>query len=148
MATAAQPAPVDPAHELQEGSMRNEQPTPLETRKLQPATRAYMIFDSSLSLLPHGVRGMNQDRHLLFAAPDLSIHVRITEADRHKEIHGQVIPHAPTEESTIVMLVKEEPREIRRPDQFGEFTFNEVPAGDIVIEIILPSRRVIAAFDA
>ena len=129
--------------------MRNEKPTPFEIRKLQPLTRAHMIFDSSLSLLPSGVRGMDQDRHLLFTAPDLDIHVKITETDRHKEIYGQVIHQAPTEESTIVMLVtEEEPKEMKRPDQFGEFSFNEVPAGDVAIEIILPSRRVVAAFDA
>src|SRR5437016_1019056 len=87
---------------LQKLSRRDEKPTAFELRKLQPATTAYMIFDSSLSSLPSSVRGIERDRHLLFAAPGLDIHVKITEADRHKEIYGQVIP-APTEESTIIM---------------------------------------------
>ena len=128
--------------------MGNEKTTPFEIQTLRTSTMAHMIFDSSLSLLPSGIRGMGQDRHLLFVAPDLDIHVKITEADRHKEIYGQVIPHASTEESATIMLVTEaEPKEMRRPDQFGEFSFDEVPAGNVAIEIVLASRRVVAAFD-
>jgi hypothetical protein len=115
----------------------------------KPSTTARIIFDSSLSALPSGMRGMDRDRHLLFAAPGLDIHVKITEADRHKEIYGQVIPHAPAEEElTGIMLVTEqEPHETRRPDEFGEFSFDNVRAGDVALEIVLASRRFIATFD-
>jgi hypothetical protein len=122
-------------------SMRDENPTPLEIGK------ANMIFDSSRSLPLSGIRGMDRDRHLLFTAPDLDIHVKITEADRQKEIYGQVIPHATTEEFTIMLVTGKEAKEVRRPDRFGEFSFDEVPAGQAAIEIILPSRRVVATFD-
>jgi hypothetical protein len=128
--------------------MRNEKPTPFEIQPLQTATTAHMIFDSNLSLLPSGTRGMGRDRHLLFVAPDLDIHLKITEVDRHKEIYGQVIPRTPTEEFATIMLVTEEqPNEMRRSDQFGEFSFDKVSAGNVAIEIVLASRRAVAAFD-
>jgi hypothetical protein len=132
----------------QEPSVRDEEPTAVEIQALQPSTTARMIFDSSLSSLPSGVRGMGQDRHLLFVAADLNIHVKITEADRHKEIYGQVISQATNGESPMIMLVSEEvSKEMRRTDQFGEFSFDEVPAGNVAIEIVLATRRVVAAFD-
>jgi hypothetical protein len=127
--------------------MRNET-TPFEIRQLLPSTAARIIFDSSLSPLPSGVRGMGQDRHLLFVAPDLDIHVKITETARHKEIYGQVIRHTRNEESLMITLVvNEEPKEIRRTDDFGEFSFDELQAGSGTIEIVQESRRVVATFD-
>jgi hypothetical protein len=135
--------------DAREMSGRNQTSTPFQIGKLQPATTAHMVFDSSLSLLPHGVRGRDQHRHLLFTAPDLDIHLKIAARDRHKEIYGQVIPRNSTEPSIIVVLVtEEESNQVKRPNHCGEFSFSDVPAGDVAIKIILPSRTVVAAFDA
>ena len=128
--------------------MPDQKQTAIEIRETQPSSTAHIIFDSSLSLLPSGVRGMVQDRHLLFVGPDLDIHVKIAQADRHKEIYGQVITHSQKEEpATVLLLSCEAPQEMS-PGPFGEFNFDEVPSGSISLEIVLPSRRVVAAFDA
>jgi|SRR5579862_2334036 len=128
--------------------MYDKEPTPCQIRTVLPSTRARMIFDSSLSALPSGTRGTERDRHLLFFAPGLDLHVKITEENRHNEVYGQVIPHEPAEESSTIMLGREgDPKDMRKPDAFGEFSFNNVPGGDVALEIILPSRRIVATFD-
>ena len=128
--------------------MPNQKQTTGEIRETQRATTAHIIFDSSLSLLPSGVRGICQDRHLLFVGPDLDIHVKIAQADRQKEIYGQVITHGPKEEPTTILLLSGEAPQEMTPGPFGEFIFDEVPSGGVSLEIVLPSGRVVAAFDA
>lgn len=122
--------------------MRGEKELAPQIRKLHSNTAARIIFDSSVSPLPSGFRGIVQDRHLLFIDQDFDIHMKIAAAGRHQEIHGQVIPRAPTEESCLVMLlIQEELKETTKTDRFGEFSFQEVPAGDVAVEILVPSRR-------
>jgi hypothetical protein len=128
--------------------MPDQKQTTMETRETQPITTAHIIFDSSLSLLPSGVRGIGQDRHLLFVGPDLDIHLKIAPADRHKEIYGQVIAHGQKEEPTNILLLGCEAPLETTPGPFGEFIFDEVPGGSLSLEIVLPSCRVTAAFDA
>jgi hypothetical protein len=128
--------------------MPDQEQTAAEIRETQPATTAYTIFDSSLSFLPSGVRGMDQDRHLLFVGPELDIHVKITQADRHKEIYGQVITHGEKEEPATVLLLSCEAPQEATAGPFGEFNFDEVRSGSVSLEIVLPSRRVVAAFEA
>ena len=128
--------------------MPDQKQTAFEIEETQPATTAHIIFDSYLSPLPSGVRGIDQDRHLLFVGPELDIHVKIAQVNRHKEIYGQVITHGPREESTTILLLSCEASQEMTAGPFGEFTFDEVPSGNVSLEILLPTRRVIAAFDA
>jgi hypothetical protein len=113
----------------------------------EPVIGARIIFDSSLSLLPSGMRGIGRDRHLVFTGQELDIHVKIAEVDRRKEMYGQIILHAPTEESAVIVLTHGEIRQEIEQGPFGEFSFDDVPTGDVALEILLPSRRVTANFD-
>jgi hypothetical protein len=127
--------------------MPDQKHTAFENRETQPVSTARVIFDTSLEVFHSGVRGIDPDRHLLFVGPDLDIHVKISQVDRHKEIYGQVITHGPREDSaTILLLSCEAPQEMTA-GPFGEFNFDEVPSGDVSLEILLPSGRVVAAFD-
>lgn len=127
--------------------MRDEKEIAPETRKLHPAIAAHILFDRSVPASTFGFRGKVQDRHLLFLDQDFDIHMKITAAELEKEIHGQVIPRMRTEESFLVtLLFQDEPAETTTTDSFGEFSFHEVPTGNLAVEILLPSRRIVASF--
>lgn len=128
--------------------MPDQEQATFEVQQPVPPTTAHTIFDSSLSLLPSGVRGMGRDHHLLFAGPNLDIHVKISEVDRHKEIYGQVIWRGQTQQSATVRLLTDKAAQEMELGPLGEFCFDEVPAGSASIEVLLPSDRVVAAFDA
>jgi hypothetical protein len=115
----------------------------------QPATPARVLFDSSASTVtPPFVNA--KDRHLLFVDPDFDIHMKVIASGSGKEIIGQVIPRAVAERSVRVMLSVqgEQLQATTATDDFGEFRFDQVPAGDASIEIVTESRRVITSFDA
>lgn len=128
--------------------MQDEKEIDPEIGKLNhPAIAAHIIFDSSVSPVNSGFRGIAQDRHLLFVAQGLDIHVKIVASKRHREIHGQVIHHTPPGESMLIQLcVQEEPKDTTTTDSFGEFSFHEVPIGNVTVEILKPSRRIAASF--
>jgi len=111
------------------------------------ATPARLLFDSSLSSLPARFGSTVPERHLLFIGPDFDIHVKIAGRDKVREIHGQVIPRAPTEASSqVTLLVQEEAAETKTTERFGEFTFHRVPVGDVAVEICAASRHLVASF--
>ena len=128
--------------------MLSQKQTPCEDENIRHENTAYVIFDSLLSSLPSGVRGMGHDRHLVFAGPDLDIHVKITEVNRRKEMYGQLIWHTPTDQSVMIRLINGETRRETEPGPLGEFSFDEISARSVSLEIVLPFQRVIAAFDA
>lgn len=115
----------------------------------QYATPARVLFDSSvLSVTPSFANA--KDRHLLFVDPDFDIHVKVIACGSRKEIIGQVIPRAVAQRRVRVMLSVQggQLQATTATDDFGEFRFDQVPAGDANIEIVTESRRVITSFDA
>src|SRR5581483_11400059 len=119
--------------------MANVKETCRESEKTPPALNAHMLLDSSL-ISDASDDHATPDRHLLFTGPDLDIHLKVTEADRHRGICGQVITHQRTQQSATIVLGGDVPRKIET-GTFGEFNFEEVPAGNVFLEILLPSRR-------
>ena len=131
--------------------MAQEKKTASKIQKIDRPRVARIIFDSDLSSLPSGIRGMAiPDRHLIFADTDLDIHVKITDAGRQKkDIYGQVIPRTPTEKcATVNLQAPNELTESTGTDSFGEFSFDNVPTGPVAVEIVMPTHRVVASFEA
>jgi hypothetical protein len=131
-------------------NMKKDKKIASQDKTPRPTEDARVIFDSSVSASAFGVRGFGSDRHLLFVDPELDIHLKIgAVGPRQKELYGQVIWREQMEEPSVVMLrVEEKVAGTTRTEQFGEFSFPEVPPGNIAVEILMPSRCVLARFDA
>ena len=118
--------------------------------KADPAAAAMpILFDSSVSSWPAGFKGPVRDRHLLFADQDFDVHLKISTAEGNKELYGQVIPHEPrknSQSSIVTLLVKGKPAEKTTTADFGEFSFREIPAGNLAIEVMMATRRITAFF--
>jgi hypothetical protein len=136
---------------IQDEDMAQEKKTTSTIELIAVPRAARIMFDSDLSSLPSGIRGMAiPDRHLLFADSDLDIHVKITDAGRQKkEIYGQVIPRTPVEEKagTVKLQATDEHLETTETDSFGEFSFDNVPTGAVSVEIVMAMHRVVASFE-
>jgi hypothetical protein len=113
----------------------------------QSARPARILLDTSLSSFD--ANGAS-DRHLLFVDPDLDIHLKITESGSKKEICGQVIPRVPVDrDAPVTLSVRGELLQATTAtDDSGEFRFDNVPTGNVIIEIFTAPHHVITAFDA
>jgi hypothetical protein len=110
---------------------------------------ARTLFDSSVSPPPADFRGPLDERHLLFVARNFDIHMRITGSAGNKKLIGEVTPHVPSEVPTVVILFSHgEMKETVTADSSGEFSFQEVPMGDLVVEILVPACRIVTSFSA
>ena len=116
----------------------------------QSATPARILFDSSLSSFPVELDDRTPSRHLLFVDPYFDIHMRVAACGSSKEICGQVIPRLSSDRAVqLTLFVQgEELQATTATDDFGEFSFDNVPSGDVVIEILTPSRHLTTSFDA
>jgi hypothetical protein len=112
--------------------------------RCQPSTPARILFDSSLSSA-RPTSGDAKDRHLLFVDRDFDIHMKVVASGSRKQIIGQVIPRALANRSVrVTLLVQGESLQATTAtEDFGEFRFDQVPAGDASIEIVTDSRCVI-----
>ena len=118
--------------------------------KVDPAPAAMpILFDSSVSSWPAGFRGVVHDRHLLFVDHDFDVHLKISSAEGNKELYGQVIPREPrknSQSSIVTLLVQGKPAEKTTTADFGEFSFREIPTGNLAIEVMMATRRIMAFF--
>ena len=108
-----------------------------------------ILFDSSVSSWPGGVKGAGNDRHLLFVDQDFDVHLKIYNAEGNKELYGQVISREakPEAESSVVtLLFQGKPAGKTTTADFGEFTFRKIPTGNLAIEVMMATRRLTAFF--
>ena len=114
-----------------------------------PARAARRLEDSDVSFHTPGMRGKVEDRHLLFADDNFDIHLKVATSPEHKNVLGQVTSRTTTWELALVtLLAQDRPHETATIDGFGEFVFRKVPAGNLNIEILIPSHRVVVPLDA
>src|ERR1700674_4663119 len=108
-----------------------------------------IFFYSSVSSWPAGFRGTVPDRHLLFADEDFDVHLKISTADGNKELYGRVIPRKPrknSQSSIVTLLVRGKPAEKTTTADFCEFSFSKIPTGNLTIEVMMATRRIMAFF--
>lgn len=120
----------------------------LPARQLQipPAITGSLIFDTAVSPLPKGFRGKAGNRHLRFVAREFDILVRLAENERRHRILGTLTCGDSAVQSALVtLLVEGEARETETTDESGEFCFADVHEDRILLEILVPRRRILLA---
>jgi hypothetical protein len=129
--------------------MTNQTARDKQELRRQPARLARLVFDSSLSSLPLA-SGDADDRHLLFVDPDFDIHLKIVAFGSQKQIRGQIIFRKLVSSSVRVALFVQggQLRETTRLDKSGEFRFDPVPTGNVLVQVLTRARHVATSFDA
>ena len=109
---------------------------------------ADMIFDTHVSPVPSGLRGSTSRHHMRFISREFDIHLMLTESDKQKDLHGQFMANDVVPESSLItLLFNGEPYATTSTDSCGEFDLRQIPFGSAVLEILVPSRRIVATFD-
>jgi hypothetical protein len=119
--------------------------------QVQPAIVADMIFDTQISPPSAGVRGASWGRHLRFVSREIDIHIKVIGLDgleENNDLLGQLSADQPTlDTSLITLLRKGEPYATTATNSLGEFELRQIPSGSTTLEILIPSRRILASFD-
>jgi hypothetical protein len=111
-------------------------------------TVARKLHDSAIASSPLGVRGALENRHLLFGAEHFEIHLRVAASTQSRQAVGQVTSEVINwEHALVTLLVEDTPRITKSTDRFGEFMIEEIPAGNVSLEVLVPSYRVVASFE-
>jgi len=108
---------------------------------------ADMMLDTHISLAP-GLRGSTFARHMRFISREFDIHLKLTGSDEENRLYGQLTANGTATESSLITLVSHgEPCVTTATDSCGEFEVRQVPFGSVVLEILVPSHRIVATFD-
>lgn len=118
-------------------------------RTVQPPTSrasvAAILFDS-LTQPIIGARGATDARQVLMRAEEFDIHLKISANPAQHQIVGQVFARNETQFLSSVrlhLLLNGKPFKTTYSDNFGQFQFDEVPQGEIHLELDLPRLTVV-----
>jgi len=118
--------------------------------QIPPATTARLVFDSSASWQPAGLRGATQPRHLRFTAQQFDIHLKVLESETGIAIVGQIFSEKPERirPALLTLLVEGKPDRTASTDPIGEFKLDAIPPGEVELEIVVPAHRIFASLRA
>jgi hypothetical protein len=112
------------------------------------AITAGIVFDSATSPPVSEACRNRAGRHLRFAVGDFAVHIKVAASDGHKTLLGQVNSVGALPESPLVtLLLQNEPQRTTAANSCGEFIFPRAPLGNVSLELFIPGRRIIVAFD-
>src|SRR5207237_6379504 len=115
--------------------------------QIPPVMFADMLADTHVSLMP-GLRGSSSARHMRFISREFDIHLKISGSGNQKSLFGQVTADGIAAESSLItLIVHDEHCATTATDSFGEFEVARVRFGTAMLEILVPSRRIVATFD-
>ncbi len=114
-----------------------------------PVILADMIFDTVISPLPSGLRGVGAaGRYMRFIAREFDISLELTKSHGKNDILGQLASNdASAETSLVTLLFDGKPYARTAMGSDGEFELRDVRAGPAALEILGPGRRILATFD-
>ena len=116
--------------------------------EVPPLIFADMIYDTHVSPVPPGIRGSIYEHHMRFISREFDIHLKLTRLDERTTLHGQLSANGVAPKSSLVtLLLNRGPLATTVADSYGEFKVEQIPSGDAMLEILVPSRRIVAAFD-
>ena len=116
--------------------------------QVPPVMYADMIYDTHVSPVPPALRGSICEHQMRFISREFDIHLKLTRSDERTTLHGQLSANGVAPKSSLVtLLFKSGPLARTVADSYGEFRLEQIPSGDAMLEILVPSRRIIAAFD-
>jgi hypothetical protein len=110
-----------------------------------PAHAAQTIFDSAASHKTSGTRGTVTGRNMRLLSRGVDIHLKISGGTK-KTIAGQVTAVTGAMRNALVtVFVGDQTVDSTSTDDTGEFTLSDLPTGDITLEVLIPSRRIVAS---
>jgi hypothetical protein len=126
-------------------------PEPEERAPRLRRVLAAVIFDSFLEPDLVGARGGSTDmRQLVLQAEDFDIHVQIWNERGHMEILGQMLPWSRehlSDSARFHLLRNSKKLETSAVNDLGEFHFDDVPEGDLSLQVDLPNLTIIGALN-
>jgi hypothetical protein len=115
---------------------------------IPPPTSADLIFDTRVSPGRKGARGATPGRHLRFVCRDFDIHLKLAASDKENSVIGQITENGRAlKASLITLLFGSKPYARTATDALGEFHLHQVRTGSAMLEIMVPSHRILAPFD-
>jgi hypothetical protein len=114
---------------------------------IPPVIFADMIFDTHVSPAPPELRGSTSDHHMRFICREFDVHLRLTGSEENKSLYGQVTANGASPGSCLItLLFDSEPYTTITTDSLGEFKLDRVLAGKAMLEVMVPSHRIVATF--
>jgi hypothetical protein len=113
-------------------------------------TVASTFFDSQAQPTLAGTRGAADARHLVLRAEGFDIHVKIWGTSPARHMTGQILARGaaiPVGGARVHLLRDGDRLAITTADNLGEFSFNEVPEGQLSLQIDLPHLTVVGALN-
>lgn len=118
-------------------------------RSLPEIIMAEVVFDSLLRPAAAGVRGISEPRHVVLRASNVDIHVRLSDTEGHVTLLGQVLTRNSNghtlEAANVHLLTNGERVCSAKPDDLGEFKFQNVPIEGLSLQVDLPSLTLIGS---
>ena len=110
-----------------------------------PAVTAHVILDTSTAPKATGTRGAAPVRQMRLLARDVDIHLRIS-GTTTKTIVGQVLAGpTPMRGALVTLILGNEVLQSTVTDESGEFTLRDATPQSVVLEVLIPGRRIQAA---
>ena len=127
---------------------------PEESDERRPGIRrifATILFDTFSRPVLAGARGApGTARNLVLNAEDFDIHVQIRGERDQKQIFGQILSRRCQDfvvSARLHLLRNGERLQAAASDTLGEFHFNDVPEGDLSLQVDLPQLTIIGALN-
>ena len=118
--------------------------------QILPVVFGDMILDTHVSPVPSGMRGgtgATSMRHMRFISREFDIHIKLAGSE-NKNLLGEVSTNEDARQPFLItLLLEDKPFASTTTDTLGEFNFNQVPSGPAVLEVMVPSRRIVARFE-
>src|SRR5262245_9379610 len=103
-------------------------------------------FDSFMQPAFAGARGAMASRHILLRAEELDIHLKISMDPALRQMVGQVFARDEIQflSSVRLQLLQDgKPLKTTWSDNFGEFQFDEIPQGVLLLQVDLPRLTIV-----
>jgi hypothetical protein len=113
---------------------------------------AKIVFDSFRDPAISGFRGSCPEpvRRFILRDEEYDIHIRIWGDDDHRQIHGQLLPRSGTgfAQPAQCHLLRGGARfQSTSTNETGEFHFEDVPAGDLNLQVDLPGLTIVGSLN-
>ena len=119
--------------------------------QILPVVFGDMILDTHVSPVPSGMRGgtgATSMRHMRFISREFDIHLKFVGSGERESLLGQITANEVAPQTSLVtLLFNHQPFASTTTGTLGEFDFELVPCGNAMLEILMPSRRIVAPFN-
>ena len=118
--------------------------------QIPPVVLGDMILDTQVSPVPYGLRGGTgaiSMRHMRFISREFDIHIKLAGSEGQKNLLGEICANEGAAQPFLITLLLDDKTFASTTTDAGEFNFNAVPPGTAMLEVLVPSRRIVARFE-